>query len=148
MRYNNVEISKMTIDDFHSIKNSLISEFDDFWTIQTFEEELKSDNSYYLVAKIDEEIVGFCGIKIIFDEADIMNVVTKKNKRNLGIATSILDNLILVAKEKNIHTLTLEVNNKNLAAIHLYEKFGFKTIAVRNKYYKNVDDANIMQLVL
>lgn len=146
MSYNNVEISKMTLTDFNNIKNILISDFDDFWNANTFANELENENSYYLVAKINDEIVGFAGIKIILDEADIMNVVTKKNKRNLGIGFCILENLIYIAKEKNVRKLTLEVNEKNLAAIHLYEKLGFKQIAVRNKYYNNTDDAIIMQL--
>ena len=146
MSYNNVEISKMTLTDFNSIKDILISDFDDFWNANTFFNELENENSYYLVAKINNEIVGFAGMKIILDEADVMNVVTKKDKRNLGIGFCILEKLIYIAKEKDIKKLTLEVNEKNLAAIHLYEKFGFKQVAVRNKYYNNADNAIIMQL--
>jgi len=148
MSYNNVEISKMSLTDFNNIKDILISDFDDFWNENTFVNELESENSYYLVAKINDEIVGFAGMKIILDEADIMNVVTKKDKRNLGIGFCILENLIYIAKEKNIKKLTLEVNEKNMAAIHLYEKLGFKQIAVRNNYYNNTDDAVIMQLFI
>lgn len=148
MSYNNVEISKMTLIDFNSINDILISDFDNFWNTNTFTNELENENSYYLVAKINDEIVGFAGIKIILDEADIMNVVTKKNKRNLGIGFCILENLIYIAKEKNVKKLTLEVNEKNLAAIHLYKKLGFKQIAVRNKYYNNTDNAIIMQLLV
>lgn len=148
MSYNNVEISKMSLTDFNNIKDILISDFDDFWNENTFVNELENENSYYLVAKINDEIVGFAGMKIILDEADIMNVVTKKDKRNLGIGFCILENLIYIAKEKNIKKLTLEVNEKNVAAIHLYEKLGFKQIAVRNNYYNNTDDAVIMQLFI
>lgn len=148
MSYNNVEISKMSLTDFYNIKDILISDFDDFWNANTFVNELENENSYYLVAKINDEIVGFAGMKIILDEADIMNVVTKKDKRNLGIGFCILEKLIYIAKEKNIKKLTLEVNEKNVAAIHLYEKLGFKQVAVRYKYYNNVDDAVIMQLFI
>lgn len=148
MSYNNVEISKMTLSDFDRIKDILISDFDDFWNTNTFFNELQAENSYYLVAKINNEIVGFAGIKFILDEADIMNIVTKKNKRNLGIGFSILKKLIYISKEKGIKKLTLEVNEKNLAAIHLYEKLGFMQIAIRKNYYNNIDDAIIMQLSL
>lgn len=146
MSYNNVEISEMTLTDFNSIKDILISDFDDFWNINTFAYELENENSYYLVAKVNNEIVGFAGMKIVLDEADVMNVVTKKDKRNLGIGFCVLEKLIYIAKEKGIRKLTLEVNVNNLAAIHLYEKLGFKQVAVRSKYYDNVDDAVIMQL--
>ena len=148
MNYNNIEISRMTIADFEVIKNTLISEFDDFWSPQMLENELKDINSYYLIAKINNEIVGFAGMKIIIDEADIMNVVTKKNQRNCGIGSTLFKQLILTATEKSIKKMTLEVNEKNSAAIHLYEKFGFIQIAIRKNYYNNTENAVIMQIEL
>jgi len=87
-------------------------------------------------------------MKFVIDEADIMNVVTKKDKRNLGIASNLLEELIRIAKEKNINKLTLEVNENNLSAIHLYEKFGFKKIAERKNYYNNTYTAFIMQMII
>ncbi len=149
MIYNNVKISKMTLTDLYTIRDVLISEFDDFWNINTFEEELNSENSYYFIAKIgDNTIVGFAGIKKILDEADIMNIVTRKQFRNSGIGAILFENLINFSKEKKIRKLTLEVNENNLPAIHLYEKFGFKRIALRTNYYSNSDTAIIMQLNL
>lgn len=148
MSYTNLEFFKMTISDFLEIKPFLTTEFDDFWNETTFEKELSSTNSYYIVAKENNEIVGFAGIKYVLDEADIMNVVTKKSKRNLGIATQLLNELIHFAQQENIKKLTLEVNEKNLPAIHLYEKLGFKKIAERKKYYQNTYDAFIMQITL
>ena len=146
MSNNNIEISKFTLKDFNNIKDIIISDFDDFWNTNTFIEELKDKNSYYIIAKIKNEIVGFAGVKIIFDEADIMNIVTRKNMRKLGIGFYLLKNLINISKEKGVKKFTLEVNEKNIAAIHLYEKLGFKKIAVRNQYYNNIDNAIIMQL--
>ena len=48
------------------------------------------------------------------------------------------------AKEKNCSLITLEVNEKNLPAIHLYKKRGFETVGIRKKYYDNKFDAYIM----
>ena len=147
MNNNKIKISKMTLNDFASIKDILISDFDDFWNTNTFEEELKNENSYYLVGKINDKIVCFAGIKSVLDDADIMNIVTRKDYRNLGIGSIIFEKIIDYAKQNGIKKLTLEVNEKNLPAIHLYEKFGFKKIATREKYYNNVDNAIIMQLI-
>ena len=141
-------ISKMTLDDFEEIKDTLISDFDDFWNPETLKNELENENSFYLVAKQGNTIVGFVGIKTVLDEADIMNIVTKKEFRNKGIATSILSYIIDFAQFSNVKKLTLEVNENNLPAIHLYEKLGFKKIAERPKYYKGIDTAIIMQLIL
>lgn len=144
----NIQISKMTIDDFNQIKDVIVSDFDDFWNTNTLKQELENENSYYLVAKLNEQIVGFIGMKYVLDEADIMNIVTKKDKRNLGIGYSLLNELINTAKEKGIKKITLEVNEANNSAIHLYKKLGFKEIAVREKYYDNNYNALIMQLSL
>lgn len=142
---NNVKIAKMSLEDFNKIKESLVSEFDNFWNPEILENELKNENSYYIVAKINNKIVGFAGIKIVLDEADIMNIVTKKDLRNNGIGSIIFNKIIDYAKTNSIKKLTLEVNEKNLSAIHLYEKFGFVKIAERPKYYGGIDTAIIMQ---
>lgn len=81
-----LKITTMTLTDLNEISNILISDFDDFWTFNTLEEELNCDNSLFLVAKSDDnDIVGFAGFKSIFDEADIMNIVVKKSYRNNGV---------------------------------------------------------------
>lgn len=144
----NIQISKMTLDDFYQIKDVLISDFDDFWNVNTLEQELTNENSNYLVAKIENQIVGFAGIKSVLDEADIMNIVTKKDKRNSGIGSALLEKLLNVAKEKEIKKITLEVNESNISAIHLYKNFGFKEISIRENYYNKTDNALIMQLSL
>ncbi len=66
MSYTNLEFSQMTISDFNEIKPNLLNDFDDFWNTATFESELTSSNSYYIVAKLDNEIVGFARNKICF----------------------------------------------------------------------------------
>lgn len=133
----NIVIEEMTLKDLDYIKDNLISDFDDFWTYHILKEELENQNSSYLVAKIDNEIVGFAGIKIILDEADIMNIVTKKTYRNQGIGTLLLENLISLSKKLNLKTLSLEVSEENLPAIHLYRKFGFEYLGVRKNYYQD-----------
>lgn len=144
---NQISISQMTIDDLENIKDILTSEFDDFWTENILKEELKSDNSNYIVAKNGlNKIVGFGGYKLLVDNADIMNIVTKKTARNTGIGTLILKNIIELIKSQNINHIILEVNVNNLPAINLYKKFGFKTIAERKKYYNGTDNAIIMEL--
>ena len=145
---NKIEISKMTLTDFEEIQNILTSEFDDFWNSETLKNELENNNSYYIVAKINNNIVGFAGIKNVLDEADIMNVVTRKTYRNQGIGSIILEKLISYAKQNGIKKLTLEVNEQNISAIHLYKKFNFKEIALRKNYYNNTYNAIIMQLAL
>lgn len=132
-----IKIEKMNLNHLNELQEILISDFDDFWSFSTLKEELENENSSYIIGKINNEIIGFAGLKIIFDQADIMNIVIKKTYRNQGIGTLLLENLILLAKDLNISTLFLEVNEQNKPTIHLYEKLGFEKLGVRKKYYNN-----------
>lgn len=139
------KIDKMSLEDLISIKDILTTEFDDFWNYEILKSELESNNSYFFVAKnISGELVGFAGIKIILDEADIMNIVIKKDFRNNGIGSLLLDYLISYSKSINLKTITLEVNEINIPAIKLYEKFDFEKLGIRKKYYNGKNDAIIM----
>ena len=131
----NIEIEVMTLVDLENIKNILASDFDEFWNHNVFKEELQSENSKYLVAKLNNEIIGFAGIKIIIDKADIMNIVTKKAVRNRGVGTLLLSKIIYLCKKQNFNSVSLEVNEINSSAIHLYENFGFEKVGNRKKYY-------------
>lgn len=131
-----IEVYKMSLTDLESIKEILVSDFDDFWNYSILKDELSNANSYYLVAKLDNEILGFAGIKYVLNDADIMNIVVKKSKRKSGIGSLLLKNIIELCKKLNVSTLFLEVNEKNLPAISLYKKFGFEEVGFRKNYYK------------
>lgn len=139
-----IKILPMTNEDIDFLSTNLNSDFDDFWNINNLKNDFSNPNSTYLIARVENEIVGFAGFLKICDEANIMNIVTKKNKRNLGIGSKLLENLILYAKNQNCKSITLEVNEHNNIAIHLYEKYNFKRIGLRKKYYNNTDDAILM----
>lgn len=143
---NNLEIKEMTLSDLKQIKNILETEFDDFWNASVLESELKNTLSKYIVAKIENEIIGFAGIIDTLDQFEITNIVVKKSFRNNGVGNVLLTELIKLAKINNKDKIILEVNNTNEPAIKLYEKNGFKNIGFRKKYYNNTDDANIMTL--
>ena len=78
MLQNNINISVMNTQDLENIKDTLEKDFDDFWNYNIFKSEIENPNSTYFVVKINNEIVGFAGILIIIDEADITNIVVKK----------------------------------------------------------------------
>lgn len=144
-----IQINNMNLNDLESICSNLEKDFDDFWNYNILKNELQNPNSIYFVAKDkNNNILGFAGILKILDEADITNIVVKKDYRNKGIGTMLLKHLILEAKKQNLLTITLEVNEKNKNAILLYKKFKFEELGIRKKYYNNTDNAIIMTLNL
>lgn len=140
-------ISEMNLQDLEEIKDCLLTDFDDFWSYNILKQELENGKSKYFVAKQENEIVGFAGILLIIDQVNIMNIVVKKDKRNFGIGSLLLEEIIRYSKIHNATSITLEVNEKNIPAIKLYKKYGFKQVGLRRKYYNNEDNAILMDLV-
>lgn len=139
-----IEIENMTLADYEKIKDNLQNDFDEFWTASILKSELENKLSKYIVAKENEDIVGFAGIIILPDDIEITNIVTKKSERKKGIGNLLLGKIIEMSKETEKEFISLEVNEKNIIAINLYEKFGFKKVGLRKKYYNGIDDAIIM----
>ena len=127
------------------LNNFDISDFDNFWNLDILKDELKSDNSKFIVAKLENEIVGFAGAKFIIDEADIMNIAIKFSYRKQGIASLLLKKLIDICKNNNINSINLEVNEENFPAINLYKKYEFLEVGRRKNYYDGKFDAILMK---
>ena len=141
----NINITYMSFEDIINIEPNFSDNFDKFWSIDILKNDFYDEHSKYIVAKIDNEIVGFAGIKIILDEADIMNIATRIDKRNCGIGSLLLEELLKICNLSNCKNINLEVNENNTCAIHLYEKYDFKRIGLRKKYYNNTYNAILMQ---
>jgi len=141
-----MEITDMTLNDLEQMKNTLYSDFDNFWSYNVLKQELENDKTKYIIAKEKNEVVGFAGISVVFDEATLNNLVVKKSCRGRGIGGELLETLIEICSESKLKSFTLEVNVENTPAIKLYEKFGFQNLGIRKKYYNNSTDAYIMTL--
>lgn len=141
-------IDKMKISDLELIKNNLKSDYDDFWSKEALEQELLNENRIYILAKDENtnEVLGFAGISIIFNEAELMNIVVKKNKRKHGIGKALLEKIINICIENNIEVIKLEVNENNISAKNLYKSCGFIQTGKRERYYNNKDAAILFDL--
>jgi len=140
--------SIMTEDDLTYICNN-ITLFDEFWPSSTLKEDYYSDLSKYFIVKDSDHkdiIVGFAGIKIITDFAEVMDVVVKKDKRNIGIGSVLMKYVINYCDELKLKNINLEVNKDNKPAVRVYKKYLFETVGIRKKYYNNKSDALLMTL--
>ena len=134
-----VNISRMTLSDLESIKDILENEFDNFWNYSILKSELENPNSIYFVIKIQDKIIGFVGLLVVFDIVDITNIVIKKDNRGNGYSSALLEYIINYCKYNNLSQINLEVNTNNIIAINLYKKFNFVQVGYRKNYYKNED---------
>lgn len=135
-----IYINEMSISDKEEIESNY-NKFPNIWDEKVFEEDAK--NSKYFVAKQDNQVVGFVSYTVVLDEVEIMNIVTREDSRNQGIASSLLSYII---RKVDYNKINLEVNENNKTALNLYRKFGFKNVGLRKKYYNGKEDAVLMSL--
>ncbi|MBU5427739.1 ribosomal protein S18-alanine N-acetyltransferase [Tissierella pigra] len=116
------------------------------WTREAFLMEItKNQLAKYIVAEIDETIVGYGGIWLIIDEGHITNIAVKSNYRGLGVGNALVEGLIFLCTKLDINGMTLEVRVSNTVAKNLYKKYGFVESGIRPKYYQDDnEDALIM----
>lgn len=115
------------------------------WSRESFITELNNPISSYRCVCIDGKCVGYMGIWKIMDEAHVTNLSVHPQYQNKKLAHRLLLNSIQECYSNKIKYITLEVRVSNDRAIHLYEKFGFKSLGLRKKYYQdNNEDALIM----
>ena len=105
----------------------------------------ENPRAFYIVAELDEKVVGYAGLWWIGDEGHITNVAVRPGYRHRHIGNGIIQVMIDFTTQEGIMHHTLEVRRSNLPAISLYEKFGFVVEGVRKEYYaNNKEDALIM----
>jgi [ribosomal protein S18]-alanine N-acetyltransferase len=121
----------LEIEDFETL-NNLIN--DPNYIID--EAELKKISKVYLK---DDKIIGYISYQIMYERAELNYIFVKEEERKKGIASKMLEYMLNNLKEENIETIDLEVNSLNKKAINLYQKYGFKTVNIRKKYYNGID---------
>lgn len=116
------------------------------WSEKSFSEEIKNNRlAFYVVAEIDDKIVGYAGLWLVDVEGHITNVAVRPEFRRKRIAEALISVLLDHTKKNGALSYTLEVRASNEAAISLYVKLGFKPAGIRKAYYEdNGEDAIIM----
>lgn len=102
------------------------------WTAKQFLESVEKDHCW--VMTLAEEVVGFCIMQTVLDEANLLLMAIQPDQQGKGLGFALLDYAIAQLGEKCVQ-IFLEVRESNLAAIQLYEKIGFHQIDIRKNYY-------------
>lgn len=140
-----IEIREMQLDDLEQVMEIENENFSRPWTETGFFTFLIRQDTLFLVAQENDEILGYCGVVMVQDEGDITNVSVKKEKQNQGIGNRLVQDLIAKTKGQGITRLFLEVRESNQRAIHVYEKAGFVRNGLRKNYYEDpVEHAVLM----
>lgn len=140
-----VKIRKMEREDVNQVYQIEKELFSMPWSKEDFLFALEKEKNLYLVALIENKVVGYCGLWGILDEGQITNVAIKKEKQGQGIGTLLLQQLLEQGYQNELLEYTLEVRESNLNAMHVYKKLGFREEGVRKNFYQNpAENAIIM----
>ena len=120
------------------------------WSRIAFVNELVHNKfAHYLVIEHEKQIIGYCGLWIIVDEAHITNIAILPQHRGLKLGEQLLNHAVELSKTLSATKITLEVRVSNVVAQKLYSKFGFKPGGIRKNYYTdNQEDALVMWVEL
>ncbi|MGE0683225.1 MAG: ribosomal protein S18-alanine N-acetyltransferase [Candidatus Binatia bacterium] len=114
------------------------------WTRASFLHELHSSHSQLTVAEQQGEIIGYICCWYVVDEVHILDIAVRPESRRQGVGERLLRHALAIGRQKGAQSANLEVRRSNLPAIALYGKFGFRQVAVRQRYYTNGEDALLL----
>ena len=139
-------IRPMGIADLEAVQRIERASFTTPWPPQAYRQELETNRlAHYLVGQLGDEVVAYGGIWLMVDEAHITTFAVHPRYRRRRIGERLLLAMIDLSADRHAREATLEVRLSNIAARRLYEKYGFRPVGIRPRYYSDdQEDALIM----
>jgi len=117
------------------------------WSEAAFYQEIHKYYALSKVAVLQDKIIGYICVNLIFDDGHILNLAVHPDFRRQGLATRLMEEILNASGEKGCRVFYLEVRGSNTEARTFYERLGFKIAGVRKNYYVSpVEDASLMVL--
>ena len=144
-----IQVRRLTYADLPQVVAIERRAFTSPWSLAMFVLELSKASGICLAAEIpgpsgEPELGGYLICSRYDTVWHVMNVAVDPDVRRTGVATTLLIELLDRVGD-DAARFTLEVRTSNLAAIALYERFGFRAAGTRRRYYQdNGEDALIM----
>ncbi|MER5175430.1 MAG: N-acetyltransferase [Candidatus Nitrosocosmicus sp.] len=156
---NGYSLRRCCFDDLKSVIDINEKTLPEHYTEYFFESLLREIPEAFIVAELENEIVGYIMCKLEFGFSNFrklgfvkkghvvsISLLEKHRGKDIGKALMIEGiNGVMARKGDEIY---LEVRTSNLSAIKLYEKLNFQTKSILKSYYRDGEDANLMALDL
>jgi len=136
----------MTLEDLRAVHAIERASFSVPWPDDAYRSELLTNRlASYVVARAADAVIGFAGLWVMVDEAHVTTFAVDPGWRRRGVGERLLLALLDIAVARRAREATLEVRLSNMPARRLYEKYGFRPVGIRPRYYSdNGEDALIM----
>lgn len=106
------------------------------WSAAALEQEVHAPARYYLVATLEDTLVGYAGYWYDGEDAELMTIGVSKQFQGQAIGSQLLQQLLANAKQQGAWRMLLEVRVDNDPALKLYKNHGFTIMSVRKRYYQ------------
>jgi len=150
---NRIIFRPMRIDDLESVLVIDRISFTMPWPESAYLHDLKKnpDAILWVAEEISPisgtNVVGMIDVWMILDEAHIATLAVHPDYRGKGIASNLLEELLVEAFRRGARRAMLEVRASNYKAQSLYINYGFEVVHRRRQYYRdNHEDALLMNL--
>ncbi|MSQ53883.1 MAG: ribosomal-protein-alanine N-acetyltransferase [Betaproteobacteria bacterium] len=120
------------------------------WTQGNFADSLRAGYCCHTL-RLGKELLGYFVLMVAADEAHLLNLSVAAGHQRIGLGSSLLRDIKRTAGELGARSVFLEVRPSNPGAQRLYQRFGFRQIAVRRGYYpapEGREDALVFVLAL
>lgn len=148
----NVLIRKMFQDDLAQVIRIEHEIFIFPWSLVNFSDSIKAGYHCRVLAQLHTGILMGYGILMMgSDEAHILTLGIGASWQKQGLGRLLLRYFIEYSETHQAKSILLDVRESNTAAANLYQRSGFKQIAVRKGYYPAMcgrEDALVMRLEL
>ena len=108
----------------------------DAWSINSLIGEFNNSFSHLFGEVVDDKIVGYVCVRIMYEEAQICNIAVLPEYRRQGIATRLLETIAEFATIQECERCELEVNTANTPTVELYKKCGYEIVGTRVNFYR------------
>jgi ribosomal-protein-alanine N-acetyltransferase len=143
-----ISVRRAGLDDLEAILRVEEGSFgDNAWPREQFLDYFRhAERSMFLVASLNDRIVGYLLTFVRGDYADVDSLAVLPRYRRKGIGKALMQRSIALLRRRGFETVYLNVREDNETAIQLYESLGFRKARRINEYFEDGAAALRMRL--
>jgi [ribosomal protein S18]-alanine N-acetyltransferase len=121
--------------------------FPNYWQHETFTDFFSVRGTFGLIAEAPQP-VAMMVFRVLYEQADIITLAVEPAFRRQGIGRELLARAMAESAALGASKMFLDVEDGNVTAVQLYEKYGFSVIHRRKHYYRQKDGSFTDALVM
>ncbi len=141
---------KMEVEDLEKVLSIAATDLSNPWSKNMFFEELSRPSSHCFVLferrhGYWEELLGYICFRNLDGESELLSIAIAPGHRQRGLGKKLMEFYIDFCKQRGVKTFYLEVNPQNISALRLYQSLSYKEVGRRKNFYRNQEDALVME---